>query len=154
MLRSGKSIRTLKSELHFPMYAGCRLLWLGSNYSCIDLSLSITTLMPSQNICLLSTDIHGWLPMPRMYHLFCRSSSMQWTSSIGASINMKGRITVNRRWTANILAPWRAADALPSLEVNPLEGSPKCSCGKRDSERRSRLPTLKRGRGSSWEPRD
>jgi len=58
------------------------------------------------------------------------------------------------RWTANILAPWRAADALPSLEVNPLEGSPKCSCGKRDSKRRSRLPTLKRGRGSSWEPRD
>jgi len=25
-------------------------------------------------------------------------------------------------------------DALPSPGVNPLEGSPKCSCGKRDSE--------------------
>jgi len=33
-------------------------------------------------------------------------------------------------------------DALPSPKVNPLEGSPKCSCGKRDSEGHSRLPTL------------
>ncbi len=45
-------------------------------------------------------------------------------------------------------------DALPSPGVNPLEGSPKCSCGKRDSEGRSRLPTLERGRGLSWEPKD
>ncbi len=46
------------------------------------------------------------------------------------------------------------SDALPSPGVNPLEGSPKCNCGKRDSEGHSRLPTLERGRGSSWEPRD
>ncbi len=26
------------------------------------------------------------------------------------------------------------SDALPSPRVNPLEGSPKCNCGKRDSE--------------------
>jgi len=45
-------------------------------------------------------------------------------------------------------------DALPSPGVNPLEGSPKCSCGKRDSEGRSRLPTLERGRGSNWGPKD
>jgi hypothetical protein len=45
-------------------------------------------------------------------------------------------------------------DALPSPEVNPLEGSPKCSCGKLGLGRRSRLPTLERGRGSSWEPMD
>jgi len=45
-------------------------------------------------------------------------------------------------------------DALPSLWVNPLKGSPKCSCGKLGLGRRSRLPTLERGRGSSWEPRD
>ncbi len=45
-------------------------------------------------------------------------------------------------------------DALPSPGVNPLEGSPKCSCRKRDSEGRYRLPTLERGRGSSWEPMD
>ncbi len=45
-------------------------------------------------------------------------------------------------------------DALPSPGVNPLEGSPKCSCGKLGLGRRSRLPTLKKGRGSSWEPRD
>jgi hypothetical protein len=45
-------------------------------------------------------------------------------------------------------------DALPSLWVNPLEGSPKCSCGKLGLGRRSRLPTLERGKGSSWEPRD
>ncbi len=44
--------------------------------------------------------------------------------------------------------------ALPSPGVNPLEGSPKCNCGKKDLEGRSRLPTLERGRGSSWEPRD
>ncbi len=47
-----------------------------------------------------------------------------------------------------------STDTLPNPGVNPLEGSPKCSCGKRDSEGRSRLPTLERGRGSSWEPRD
>jgi hypothetical protein len=33
-------------------------------------------------------------------------------------------------------------DALPSPGVNSLEGSPKCSCGKRDSEGRSRLQAL------------
>jgi hypothetical protein len=33
-------------------------------------------------------------------------------------------------------------DALPSPGVNALEGSPKCSCGKRDSEGRSRLQAL------------
>ncbi len=45
-------------------------------------------------------------------------------------------------------------DALPSPGVNPLEGSPKSSCGKLGLGRRSRLLTLKRNRGSSWEPRD
>jgi len=45
-------------------------------------------------------------------------------------------------------------DALPSPKVNPLEGSPKCSCGKLGLGRCSRLPTLERGRGLSWEPRD
>ncbi len=45
-------------------------------------------------------------------------------------------------------------DALPSPRVNPLEGSPKCSCGKLGLGRRSRLPTLERGRGSSWAPRE
>ncbi len=44
-------------------------------------------------------------------------------------------------------------DALRSPGVNPLEGSPKYSCGKLGLGRRSRLPTLERGRGSSWEPR-
>ncbi len=45
-------------------------------------------------------------------------------------------------------------DALPSSGVNPLEGSPKCSCGKLGLGRRSWLPTLERGRGLSWEPMD
>jgi len=33
-------------------------------------------------------------------------------------------------------------DALPSPGVNPIEGSPKCSCGKLGLGRRSRLPAL------------
>ncbi len=37
---------------------------------------------------------------------------------------------------------------------NPLEGFTKSSCKNCDLAARSRLPTLKRGRGSSWEPRD
>jgi hypothetical protein len=45
-------------------------------------------------------------------------------------------------------------DALPSPGENPLEGSTKCSCGKLGLGRCSRLPTLERSRGSSWEPRD
>jgi hypothetical protein len=52
-------------------------------------------------------------------------------------------------------------DALPSLRVNPLEGSPKCSCGKRDSEGapdfqhykglegRARSPEIRLGRETS-----
>ncbi len=45
-------------------------------------------------------------------------------------------------------------DALPSPGVNPLEGSPKCSYGKLGLGRHSRILTLERGRGSSWEPMD
>jgi hypothetical protein len=37
---------------------------------------------------------------------------------------------------------------------NTLEGFTKSSCGKWNLVARSRLPTLERGRGSSWEPRD
>jgi hypothetical protein len=54
-------------------------------------------------------------------------------------------------WRCTILMQ---LDALPSPGVNPLEDSPKCSCGKLGLGRRSRLPTLERGRGSSWEPMD
>ncbi len=39
-------------------------------------------------------------------------------------------------------SPPIVVDALPSPGVNPLEGSPKCSCGKLGLERRSRLPAL------------
>jgi len=46
------------------------------------------------------------------------------------------------------------SNALPSPGVNPLEGSPKCSCGKLGLGRHSQLPILERGRGSIWEPRD
>jgi hypothetical protein len=37
---------------------------------------------------------------------------------------------------------------------NTLEGFTKSSCGKLNLVARSRLPTLERGRGSSWEPWD
>jgi len=37
---------------------------------------------------------------------------------------------------------------------NPLGGFTKSSCGKLNLVARSRLPTLERGRGLSWEPRD
>ncbi len=37
---------------------------------------------------------------------------------------------------------------------NQLEGFTKSSCGSWDLVARSRLPTLERGRGSNWEPRD
>jgi hypothetical protein len=39
-------------------------------------------------------------------------------------------------------------DALPSPLLNPLEGPTMLSCGKLGLEGRSRLPTLKRGRGA------
>jgi len=39
-------------------------------------------------------------------------------------------------------SPVTTGDALPSPGVNPLEGSPKCSCGKLGLGRRSRLPAL------------
>ncbi len=44
----GKSMRRLTSKMHFPTHAGLRLVWHGSSYWYIDLSLSITILMPSQ----------------------------------------------------------------------------------------------------------
>jgi len=42
----------------------------------------------------------------------------------------------------------KAYDALPSAELNSLEGPTMCSCGKLGLEGRSRLPALKRGRGA------
>ncbi len=45
-------------------------------------------------------------------------------------------------------------DALLSPWVNPLEGSPKCSCGKLRLGRRSQLPALWRGRGACQKSRD
>jgi hypothetical protein len=45
-------------------------------------------------------------------------------------------------------------DVLLSPGVNPLEGFTLSSCGKLGLRARSRLPTLERGKGSCWEPRD
>jgi hypothetical protein len=46
-------------------------------------------------------------------------------------------------------------DALPSHGVKPTWGFHKSQIAESwDLEARSRLPTLERGRGSSWEPRD
>ncbi len=45
-------------------------------------------------------------------------------------------------------------DTLLGPGVNPLEGSPNVKLRKLGSKARSRLPTLERGRGSSWDPRD
>jgi hypothetical protein len=58
-----------------------------------------------------------------------------------------------RRFFENYIFAWWN-DALPCPEVNPLEGSPKCSYGKLGLGRCSQLSTLERGRGSSWEPRN
>jgi len=70
------------------------------------------------------------------------------------SQNINHKLSTSKNKNKNLQPPiTRTNDALPSPGVNPLEGSPKCSCGKRDSEGRSRLPTLKMGRRSSWEPR-
>jgi hypothetical protein len=59
-----------------------------------------------------------------------------------------------RAYLVLLLCNAKWSDTLPSPGVNPLEGLPKCSCGKLGLGRRSQLPTLERGRGSSWEPRD
>ncbi len=48
----------------------------------------------------------------------------------------------------------RLFDALPSHEVRPSWRSHKVKLRNQDLVARSRLPTLERGRGSSWEPRD
>jgi hypothetical protein len=45
-------------------------------------------------------------------------------------------------------------DAILSPRVNPLKGFTLSSCGKLGLRACSRLPTLERGRGSCWEPRD
>jgi len=47
-----------------------------------------------------------------------------------------------------MLAFVKVNDALPSPELNPLEGPIMLSCGKLGLEGHSRLPTLKRGRGA------
>jgi hypothetical protein len=46
------------------------------------------------------------------------------------------------------------SDALPSHGVRPSWRSHKVKLRNQDLVARSRLPTLERGRGSSWEPRD
>jgi hypothetical protein len=53
------------------------------------------------------------------------------------------------QWSSNY-----HCDALLNPGVNPLRGSPMSSCEKLGPRARSRLPTLKKGRGSCWEPRD
>jgi hypothetical protein len=45
-------------------------------------------------------------------------------------------------------------DALPSHGVRPSWRSHKVKLRNQDLVARSQLPTLERGRGSSWEPRD
>jgi hypothetical protein len=45
-------------------------------------------------------------------------------------------------------------DALPSHEVKPSWRSHKVKLRNQDLVARSRLPTLEKGRVSSWEPRD
>ncbi len=47
-LHRGKSMRRLTSKVHFPTYASLRLVWPGLSYRDIDLSSSITILMPSE----------------------------------------------------------------------------------------------------------
>jgi hypothetical protein len=65
----------------------------------------------------------------------------------------ENNVLCNNQFLNRFFSNFHIYDALPSPGVNPLEGSPKCSCGKLGLGRRSRLPTLERGRGSSWEPR-
>ncbi len=48
----------------------------------------------------------------------------------------------------------RISDALPSPGLNPLEGPTMLSCGKLGLGRRSRLPTLERGRGACQKSQD
>jgi len=48
--------------------------------------------------------------------------------------------TTTQAWALMLLLS--VCDALPSPGVNPLEGSPKCSCGKLGLGRCSRLPAL------------
>ncbi len=50
---------------------------------------------------------------------------------ITSSISFTWLATFGRRQYS---PPYTLCDALPSPGVNPLEGSPKCNCGKRDSE--------------------
>jgi hypothetical protein len=45
------------------------------------------------------------------------------------------------------------SDALPSPGVNPLEGSPKCNCGKRDSEGRPNFEHYRGVEGCARSPR-
>jgi hypothetical protein len=58
-----------------------------------------------------------------------------------------GAIPMSQGWIESIRA-LIPCDALPSPELNPLEGLTMLSCGKLGFEGRSRLPTLKRGRGA------
>jgi len=58
-------------------------------------------------------------------------------------------------WTSNaMISPNAKLTRSQVTGGNTLEGFTKSSCGKLNLVARSRLPTLERGRGSSWEPRD
>jgi hypothetical protein len=63
------------------------------------------------------------------------------------------------RWSSSTTTPsttsvaWSVARSQVT-GWNTLEGFTKSSCGKLNLVARSRLPTLERGRRSSWEPRD
>jgi len=101
--------------------------------------------------------------LKRFSHIFTVqvASHIRSISMDGEGLPLAKRMNVWMSFSRNWFGPYTllprlvmTGDALPSPGVNPLEGSLKCSCGKRDSEGRSWLPTLERGRRSSWEPRD
>jgi len=58
------------------------------------------------------------------------------------------------RAVVSLVCPCCPCDALPSHGVIPSWRSPKVKLRNQDLVARSRPPTLERGRGSSWEPRD
>jgi hypothetical protein len=80
---------------------------------------------------------------------------MGWANQFG--IMFKGKTTtIVIYWflRRNHCTNWSLNDALPSHGVRPSWRSHKVKLRNQDLVARSRLPTLEKGRGSSWEPRD
>ncbi len=148
---------------HHPQARARWHSWHQSNICKYPPSPPFLSYKDSNKVEFLSSQI-GLFAIPLQCKLHCKDNSNGvlafWIAIVLASQRFKwcfGAFRYDGICFANCftsLSMQRSVDALLSHGVKPTWGFHKVKLRKSDLAARSRLPTLERGRGSSWEPRD